>query len=280
MTETAHTYDNLLWLATVERKPLYLDSKSPTRIALEGPALSIRVQGQANRLIPLRRVSRILVNERTEFSTAAFLACADRGIGVVFVTAQGEVRARLLGTPGERQEMRQRLLDLLDRCDWRELYGNWRHSQECLAVRRVRWRLGAPEEVHTPKQTVLWVREQAQALAGFRDAESSESWLDEQMFAWMHNHLQQLGFGAQSELFQDAWPDLLGDLSRVHRWYGETLRLGWLRRRALWAERRRRRPVAVTRRDMIKLYQDNGAKLAGLGRELTNRLHKWLIELA
>jgi hypothetical protein len=268
-------------LGPPECKPLYLDPKVPTRVVLEGPALTILVPGQAARQLPLRRISRILVNARTEWSTAALLACAERGISLVFVDRTGEVRARLLGTPGERQELRQRLLDLLDRPDWRDLYGTWRHAQEIRAVRRVQFKLQAPPEVRTPTQTRLWLQTQARALAGPAQAEASSRWLGEPLFAWMLNHLQQLGWGAQSELGQDGWPDLVADLARIHRWYGEPIRLGWLRRRYLWAEHHAAQPLTVIcRRDLMQLYQDNAAKLAQFGVELSNSLHRWAVELA
>lgn len=279
MKPTIATRATLKHLVPPEAKPLYLDPKAPTQVMLEGPALSIRVRGQAERLFPLRRISRMLVNERTELSTAVLLACADRGITIVFVDEQGQVRGRMLGTPGTRQELRQRLLDLLDRPDWRDLYAGWRYAEECRAVRRVQFKLGAPEEVHTPKQTELWWRAQARAIADVAEVEAGMRWLAELLFAWMLNHLQQLGFGAQSELGQDGHPDLVSDLARIHLWYAQTIHLGWLRRRRLWAERNACTPDPVVRRDMIDLYQAHAAKLARFGVEISNHLHLWLVEM-
>jgi len=269
----------LLRLAVADRRPLYLDPKSPTSVGLDGPALSIRVEGQAERLMPLRRVSRILVNEKTQFSTAALLRCADHGISIVFVDPDGLVRGRLLGAPGERQELRQRLVDLLDRPDWRELYGNWRYAQEHHAVLRVQRRLGIRLGSASPRGTARWIDKEAGRLADSSDAVRSQCWMEEQLFAWMVNHLQTLGLGAQSELGQDGRPDLVADLAGVLRWYGEPIRVGWLRRRADWARRNALTPKPVTRRDLVLLYQRHSSKLASFGRELTNKLHRWLVDL-
>ena len=79
-----------------DRRPLYLDAREATTILLEGPALRIRVSKQAERDVPLRRISRVVTNHRTQFTTDALLACADRGISVVFLSEDGEVRARIL----------------------------------------------------------------------------------------------------------------------------------------------------------------------------------------
>lgn len=277
MSETA---PSLLPFAAGERKPLYLDPKTSARVELEGPSLTLLVAGQAPRYLPLRRISRILANERAEFSTPALLACAQQGISLLFVDRDGETRARLLGAPGERQELRQRLVDLLVRPDWRDLYATWCYAQEKRTLGRVHRRLQAPAEIHDAARLRTWLKGQAVALAGERQAARSASWLDELLFAWMLNHLQQLGLGAQSELLQDGWPDLVTDLHRLHRWYGETIRIGWLRRRALWAQRTGQPLRELTRRDLIDLYQNNSARLGGFGREITNALHRWLVELA
>ncbi len=244
-------HETLLRLAVADRRPLYLDPKAPTQVDIVGPALSIRVQGQAERLMPLRRISRILVNERTGLSTAALLGCADRGISILFVDIEGEVRGRLLGAPGERQELRQRLVDLLDRPDWKDLYGNWLYAQERRAVLRVQRRMRIELQSASPISTGRWISEQAVRLAGPKDAARSQRWMEEQLFAWMLHHLQTLGLGGQSELGQDGRPDLVADLSAVLRWYGEPIRVGWLRRRADWAQRRSCVPSEIARHDLV-----------------------------
>jgi hypothetical protein len=280
VTSTESSQERLLRLAVADRRPLYLDPKVATKVDLEGPALSIRVKGEAERLMPLRRISRILANERTELTTAALLGCADRGISILFVDAEGAVRGRLLGAPGERQEIRQRLVDLLDRPDWRELYGGWLYAQQRRAALRVQRRMHIDLGSISPTSTDRRISEEAVRLAGPREAARSGRWLEEQLYAWMLHHIQTLGLAAQSELGHDGQPDLVADLSAVLRWYGEPIRIGWLRRRAEWAQRTGRAPAAVTRHDVIRLYQRHGSRLALFGRELTNRLHRWLVDLS
>lgn len=263
-----------------DRRPLYLDARERTFISLDGPALRILVSGQAERSVPLRRLSRIVTNPRAEFTTDALLACADRGISLVFLADDGEVRARVLGMPGERQELRQRMLDLMARPDWRELYRDWLYAVERQTVISVRRKLRAPERIGTPKQLRAWSETQAVRLSDTDTAARTRRWLRELGFAWMLNHGQQLGLGAQSELLQDGWPDLTGDLAGIYEWEMEPVRLGWLWRRHYWQARNGARLRSVTRREMVRLFERNGARLGKAGRALTNRLHYWLVELA
>jgi hypothetical protein len=263
-----------------DRRPLYLEARDSTVVSLDGPALRILVPGHAERSVPLRRLSRIVTNARAEFTTDALLACADRGISLVFLAEDGEVRARVLGTPGERQELRQRLLDLMARPDWRDLYGDWFYAVERQAVIGVRRKLRAPEPIGTPKQLRAWTEMQAMRLSDAHTAAGTRRWLGELGFAWMLHHGQQLGLGAQSELLQDGWPDVISDLARVYQWELEPVRLGWLWRRHHWQARTGARLRPVTRRDMVRLFERNGARLAKAGRVLTNRLHYWLVEVA
>lgn len=263
-----------------DRRPLYLDARQSTHVSLDGPALRIRVAGQAERNVPLRRLSRIVTNARAEFTTEALLACADRGITLVFLADDGEVRARVLGTPGERQELRQRLLDLMARPDWRKIYRDWLYAVERQTVNGVRRKLRAPDTIGMPRPLRAWVDAQAIRLSDANIAATTRCWFAELGFAWMLHHGQQLGLGAQSELLQDGWPDLAGDLATVFEWELEPVRLGWLLRRHRWHARNKGRLHAVTRRDMVRLFERNSTRLGRAGRALTNRLHYWLVELA
>jgi hypothetical protein len=278
---TALRHEDLVRLVGVpDRRPLYLDARDNTVVSLDGPALRILVRGQAERSVPLRRLSRIVTNARVEFTTDALLACADRGISLVFLAEDGEVRARVLGTPGERQELRQRLLDLMARPDWRGLYGDWLYAVERQTVISVRRKVRAPEPIGTPKQMRAWTETQALRLSDDDTAAGTRRWLGDLGFAWMLNHGQQLGLGAQSELLQDGWPDLIGDLAGIYQWELEPVRLGWLWRRHHWQARTGGRLREVTRRDMVRLFERNAARLGKAGRTLTNRLHYWLVEVA
>jgi hypothetical protein len=260
-----------------DRRPLYLDPREQARVTLDGPALRIQVPAVADRQVPLRRLSRILATARTEFSTAALLACAERGITVVLTDSDGQVLARILGQPGERQELRQRMLDLMSRADWREQYRGWLYSADRFARLEIQRRLKMPAQLHLRGDLLAWINREAERQAPRACAHNSQRWLRQLADAWMLNHLSQLGLGGETEWLLDGWPDLPADLSRILYWHLEPQRLGWLRRRRHWAERQGRLPPPVTRRDLTGLFERSGARIGRAGRGISNRLHQWLV---
>ena len=123
-------------------KPLYLHADRPLAVSLDGPALRVSRSGRAEQRFPLCRVSRVMVSGAVSWSTNALLACADAGIAVCFLTADGTPRARWIGRRTPRDDLAQRWQDFLDRPDWRELYIQWRIAASRRAVRICAWRMG------------------------------------------------------------------------------------------------------------------------------------------
>lgn len=123
-------------------KPLYLHADRPLAVSLDGPALRISQTGCADRRFPLRRISRVMVSGDASWSTRALLACADEGIHICFLTANGMPRARWIGQATLRSELAQRWQDFLDRPDWPDRYTEWRIATSRRAVRFCAWRMG------------------------------------------------------------------------------------------------------------------------------------------
>ena len=123
-------------------KPLYLHADSPLAVSLDGPALRISRSGCADQRFPLRRISRVMVSGAASWSTGALLACADEGITICFLNADGGPRARWIGRATTRNELAQRWQDFLDRPDWPDRYTEWRIAVSRRAVRFCAWRMG------------------------------------------------------------------------------------------------------------------------------------------
>lgn len=267
--------------ASEEKAPLYLFSRSGVSVELDGPALKIQlVHEKAQRHIPMCRLSRILTDHKTQFSTEALLACAGRGITILFVGRDSSIGARLLGRPGERQEMRQRMLDLMQRANWKDRYRQWRHTVERATRARMQKKLRIPAQYIYTAQLNEWIDKRGMELSDLDTARNTRLWLRHPAQAWMLNHANQLGLGADSELLLDGWPDLVGDLTCILYWHLEPIRFGWLRRRYLWKMNNHSDPSPVTRRDMVNLYEKNASVVSRHGREITNQLHVWLIDNA
>jgi hypothetical protein len=260
-----------------DARPLYIAAGSDTRVALNGPALCIRREARAEQLFPLRLVSRVHTSTRIRWSTEALLACAERGIGVLFVTDDGAIQARLLGRPGARDELLTRFADFMLLPQASDMYANW------LTVSRRRiaaWaggRLQAPAGARDPRACRAWIEHQAIQYAGSRGAERSRQWLRALAYGWMSAHLNDLGFGHNTELGQAGEPSLARDLAELLMWYLEPPRIGWLRRR-FDAARFRHEALRLPRHvDAVRLFESRAARVSKRGRDLTSSLHRWLV---
>jgi hypothetical protein len=246
-----------------DARPLYIASGSDTRVRLDGRALCVQREERPEQLFPLVRIARVHTSVRAEWSTEALMACADYGIGVLFVEDDGTVQARLLGRPGERDELLHRFSEFLLLPQAADQYGFW------LGV--------APKAAREPRSCRAWIEHQAVQYAGSRGAERTRQWLRTLCYQWMQAHLLDLGFGRQSELAQIGEPSLPRDLAELLMWYMEPPRIGWLRRR-FDAARHRGEPLCLPRHaDTVRLFESRAARVAKRGRDLTGALHRWLI---
>ncbi|WP_083499390.1 CRISPR-associated endonuclease Cas1 [Thioalkalivibrio nitratireducens] len=262
-------------------RPLILDPKTPgLRVELDGPALRVVGEGQSDRYFPLRRVSRIVADASVEFSTEAILACAVRGITIVLHDPSGEAIARVVGHAGQRSELRQRVIDLLAQPEWRPRYQVWLERTEQRIAAMVVKHLGAPRELALdPQRLRQWIGQTGTFFVGDSTEEATRSRFRELATAWMADHLQNLGFGADSEGWQSGEFDLGADLSRLFALRVEPYRLEWLQRRHIWtvATRREARPVRPEMPALI--WQQAEPAVSRAGRALTHALHRWLVPL-
>lgn len=257
--------------------PLYLAPQGEVWVGLDGPALRISRLDSAERLIPLRRVTRVHTSPRVDWEQAALLACADVGIPVLFIDDDGRVIARLLGRPGQRDELRNRMLEFLLLPEAPAMLRHWidRHRQ-----RAARWaaiKLGWRPSIERAAEIRRQVNKTAVRLAGPESAERSRQWLRGLAYGWMEAHLADLGFAGSTELGQVGQPALAADLTDILFWYLEPARIGWLMRRRHAAERKREVLEPPTYRDAVQVFESGQARAAVRGREITSCLHRWLI---
>lgn len=238
-------------------KPLYLDGDQDLYITLAGPALSVRAPLEAERVFPLRRVSRVVVSGNVQWDTDALLACADAGIAISFLHAEdGRPRARWLGRVNDRAGLTQQWMDLLDRPDWSCFYNDWRQAMERQVVLGVIRDLDLDLRMAADTQNLRAVIQQL--AQGFADpAESRRAWrfMRGLLSAQVTARLYQLGLVDIAPPAAGSEPDLAGDFTRILAWEFDSLILGWFRRRHEWARRKRRRPELMEQRELIKLYE-------------------------
>jgi len=257
--------------------PLYLAPQGETWVGLDGGALRVSQPGRAERLFPLRRVARVHTNTRADWEQAALLACAEAGIPVVFLDDDGLVVARLLGRPGERDELRNRLVTFLLRP---EAPGMLRHWMDASRGRAARWaaiKLGRRPGPARTAEIRQWINGRAEHLANPGIARQTRQWLRGLAYGWMEEHLADLGFARTTEVGQAGQPPLAADLTDILFWYLEPARLGWLERRHLAARRKGEPLRAPDYREAVQLFESRQVRCALRGREITGSLHRWLI---
>jgi hypothetical protein len=261
----------------LDPRPLYIVPAGDTRVSVDGPALAVAKEDRAEQLFPLQRIARVYSNDRVAWSTEALLACAERGIGVLFVDDQGEIRARLLGRPGERDELLLRFREFLLLPQAPDMYRHWLDGMRRRIAYWAAVRVDAPASMRDPRRCRQWIERQAMRHAGRRGAERTRQWLRALAYHWMDAHLRDLGFGANTEAGQTGEPSLARDLAELLMWYLEPARIGWLRRRRLAADHKRQPLRTAHHADVVRLFESRAARAAKRGHDLTGSLHRWLI---
>ncbi|MGD0960333.1 MAG: CRISPR-associated endonuclease Cas1 [Methylomonas sp.] len=245
-------------------RPLYIEGSPNCRVTLDDPALRIMVADKADQLFPLSRISRVVCIGVVDWTMSALLACADTGIHVIFLERNGEIRARWLGRSGERQDLTQRLLDLLARGDGQDLYGNWRLAMEKLAARSCARRLGVPDWRETP---VKILREQINRQlpeSGRQTANLLQSLLYADLLHW----LTEAGYNCNDETLLSNRLDLAADFSRLLVW---DFYPGLLGQKAFSSQM----PA-----DSAVLYNGHAERSYLLFRGCFNKLHQFLLAVS
>jgi hypothetical protein len=245
-------------------RPLYLDGAPGCRVALDEPALRVASIGHADQLFPLSRISRVVCKGVVEWSMSALLACADASINLLFLQANGEVRARWLGNGGQRQTLTQRLVDLLARADGYQLYENWYLSMEKLAARSFARRMGLADWREIP------VNELRKLLALNLSAEQRQaanvlqSLLHSELLIWLPDS----GFCSDDEALLSGELNLAADFSKLLTWdfYPSLLQM--------------EKPSLARLPALAELFQQRADRLYVLFRSSHNKLQQFLLAVS
>lgn len=120
------------------RRPLYLCARVKARVDADGAALRVRSSGRCEARYPLYRVSRVIASNRVDWSAAALEACLQSGIPIVIVAGSGVALGLLQPAHPASSRLSEDMDELLDREDWREIYGNWLRATRMRILRE--WR--------------------------------------------------------------------------------------------------------------------------------------------
>jgi hypothetical protein len=250
-------------------RPLYIDGNGNMHIALDGPALCVSAAGKSDQLFPLSRISRVVVSGAVDFYCEALLACADQGISVSFLDENGDLRARWLANPGDRQAAIQRLADLIGRADGKELYQSWFSAMERIVVRSTVKKLMKNQVVAvTPLELRSFLSFQRKSLP-VQPSDRIYKILRGLLSAQVIQLFQEAGLDAKSELLQEQWLDLPNNFAVLLFWDMEIPLLNWLESAAT-------HPI---KQEVTGFYEGRSERIAHLFRGLLSKLHCWLTEL-
>lgn len=250
-------------------RPLYINGDAGTVVELDGPALKISVPERAQQLFPLSRVSRVVVTGRVNWRTDALLACAELGITVTFLDAEGNVTARCLGKGGQRQAFLQRLSDLLARPDGKALYDGWRLAMRRMVVQSTARSLLRNKHMSVTSGELLAFFVAQQGLLPMQPVEPVYCKVRGLLSAHVAQLLHEQSLDARSELLQETWLDIRGDFSELLFWDLQVPLLLWLKSQA----------SVPTSYDCARFYHERSGRIARLCQGLANKLHRWLVEL-
>lgn len=263
-----------------DRKVLYMERNALTEVQLDGPALKVKVESQADRLYPLSRLSRIVLDTGVNITIDAMLACTSRGISICFTDPQAGVVARMIGANSGTMTLPQLLSEFLDRVDWPDRYADWQHAMRVRAFLRIlkKLRMSSARSV-SPNGLGELFQQWAIKMSDKETAERTDRWLNELSYAWFIQLLSEQGVGNASETGSNARMDLALDLGQIMRWELELYRLDWLRKRHVLSREKGGASNQVSRKETIFWFESIAWQVEEAGSRLLNRLQQWLVEL-
>lgn len=254
-------------------KPLYLEGQE-TAVELDGPALKVTRPHHAVLWFPLRRVQRVVTARCVQWTLEALLACAETGVGVLFLDSDGTVVARWIGAGrAEPVKLCLSVENLLVHPDGLARYQDWLVSMTRMAIRSVLRRSGvapwlpaSPTELH--RVFFDAARDMGQEVSYRRIGALTRSILASRVMQfWLDAGLDIEGTRAQGL-------DLCEDFTTLLFWDFELPRLKWLEER-LQADRAEEPPSEA---EVFAFYERRRERVDHLLSRLALRFQRWLIE--
>lgn len=230
-------------------KPLYVDV-SRTAIRLDGPALRLSQAGRADRLVPVSRVSRAVVQGAEQGMLEALLELVHRGGAVHFQDGQGRVTAVLQPSRPSEADSARELAGIIEHHPGLGPFHWWRDAQRRHAWSLV-FRRGCPGD---PRGNRARLMRYLLSMCPGIPAEHEYGELHEQLHAWL-----------QAELIRQGLQPVVGalaaqgaDLTRELR---DCLSLPLLWRYVRW---RREQSETRERAELLRFFELQAAtRLAG-----------------
>ncbi len=251
-------------------KPCYIHGRKGMQINLDGPSLSIAASGQAAVLVPLRRMSRLVISGSPECATSTLLACAERGITVTFLRHDGAIRAHVFGRSRANDDLFTHLRDLLDRPDWPDRYQIWVAAAASRARRALCRTLNVQSDQFSLKQIRARLDRHMEQFVDTRQRSDLQRRLHGLCSNLANEVLQQAGLSAERSLYLEQRLNIPLDSADLLSLSLQLPLSEWLSRRP--AHQR------INDRDVVALFEQHSHRLARIARRLTSRLQGFLVD--
>ena len=252
-------------------RALYIGHQRPCHVRMEGQALVIQCTHMAECSVPLRHIARIHLSTRVDMSLQVLARCTRRGIPVVVADPQGEIVLRALGREGIDEGLRLRLQRLSQDFEWPARFDNWHRAQMMRATRIAIRRLGWEDNADTVRSTEQRSRNELSRHLGKRTAHRVVKQWHSLTLAWMQAALQEHGIDARSDAWVNDHIDLASSLAAPLERQLLPLLLQWA------ANQENPAPETIWQ-TLIDLFEGRHQTIERTGRDLLNRLHRWLVE--
>ena len=248
---------------------LYLHREQGLTLSIDGPALLVRVEGQADRLFPLRRLRRIHLPATLAVNSQVITTCTRAGISMAFSDRRGRTLAWCLpanrGTQGlgVLLEGFSRLMDHLER------YRQWARQRLDAVSRPLAAHLGL-EPGCEPTTVEREIHLQAIRHAGENGARTSQEWLLAEIQGQLLQTLQIQGADSETAL---TWAERLAPLLLLRM---EPARLHWLRQRHFQARNQGLSRPEVETDALMEFFASRSDALNEAVSDLVEQLVTWL----
>ena len=120
------------------RSPIYLVPSSPRQVMTDASSLLVSGEGRATHRYPLRLLSRIVCNDRIDWTGEALTRCLERGILIQWLKSTQRPIGTARPLSREPDEVGALIEAALERPDWADRHANWLRHQRMRLVRRCR----------------------------------------------------------------------------------------------------------------------------------------------
>ena len=252
-------------------RPCYIHVRKGMKIKHDGPALSIVVPGKSAVLIPLHRISRMVISGSPEFPVSTLLVCAESGITVTFLHHDGTIKAHLFGRCTTKTDLFTCLRDLLDRPDWAKLYDTWLDSATSHARRSLCRKLELQPD-RLPLERICTVLDSH--MECFVSA-SQRGYLQRRLRGLCSNLinaiLQQAGMTPTHSRYINQYLDISGDFSDLLVLSLQLPLIEWLSQRPVQEH--------IDDRDVVAMFEQHSYRLERVVRRMVGRLYGFLVDL-